>query len=63
MNLVLLFIWYHTESLEFFYNYLMDQQNENWKDVMSDYRQVLLSLHETLLEMKKEYSIPISSDT
>ena len=41
----------------------MDQQNENWKDVMSDYRQVLLSLHETLLEMKKEYSIPISSDT
>ena len=56
MNLVFVIESSYIESLEFFYNYLMDQQNENWKDVMSDYRQVLLSLHETLLDMKKEYS-------
>lgn len=42
------------ESLEFFYNYLMEQQNENWMDVIVEYRQVLVSLRETLLEMKRE---------
>lgn len=42
------------ESLEFFYNYLMEQENGNWKDVMGDYRQVLISLKDTLLEMKKK---------
>ena len=44
------------ESLEFFYNYLMEQPNKNWKDVMVEYRQVLLSLRETLIEMKREYN-------
>lgn len=42
------------ESLEFFYNYLMEQPNKNWEDVMVEYRQVLLSLRETLIEMKRE---------
>ena len=42
------------EFLEFFYNYLMEQPNNVWRDVMGDYQQLLLSLYDTLLEMKRE---------
>ena len=44
-----------TESLEEFYKFLMNQNNEFWSDVIEDYRGVLLSLHQTLTSMKREF--------
>lgn len=44
-----------TESLEEFYKFLMSQNNDFWNDVIEDYRGVLLSLHQTLTSMKREF--------
>ena len=33
----------------------MNQNNDFWSDVIEDYRGVLLSLHQTLTSMKREF--------
>lgn len=33
----------------------MSQNNDFWNDVIEDYRGVLLSLHQTLTSMKREF--------
>ncbi|KAK8832651.1 hypothetical protein WA577_004910 [Blastocystis sp. JDR] len=43
-----------SKSLEFFYIFLMKQNNDDWENVMTEYRQVLITFRELLLEVKRE---------
>ena len=40
--------------LEFFYKFLLKQNNADWENVIVEYRQVLVSFRELLLQMKRE---------
>ena len=41
------------ESLEFYYKYLMSQDNKEWEPVIGEYRDVLVVLRTTLLGMQR----------
>ena len=43
----------HIESLEFYYKYLMSQDNKEWEPVIGEYRDVLAVLRTTLLSMPR----------
>lgn len=44
------------ESLEFYYKYLISQDNKEWETVIEEYRQVLVVLRKTLLDMQRRYN-------
>ena len=43
-----------SKSLEFFYKFLLKQNNADWENVIVEYRQVLVSFRELLLQMKRD---------
>lgn len=50
---------YPLESLEFYFKFMIKQNNSEWETVIEEYRQILLSLRKTLLSMKRTYVLKV----
>lgn len=46
---------HESKSLEFYYKYLISQDNKEWETVIEEYRQVLVVLRKTLLDMQRSH--------